>query len=119
MLEDVRAMWADPLIRVIVVALVLATIPAWFIWPGRPAVEAIDAAVLALFGPAMWFRGFLEDESPLAVVGIAVFSLGLVLEAIVWLASGNPPLGVELIFPAGLLIFIVALVARRRRSATA
>jgi hypothetical protein len=111
MKQWVRAVWADVPARVALVVSLLMRIPAWFLWPGRPLMEAIDALVIAAFLVTLMVRGLLGTDSRVTRSGAALAVVGLLLEAGFYVATGDRPYGVALIFPAGLLLLIGAGLA--------
>jgi hypothetical protein len=111
-----REVWADRPARIALVLAALVTIPAWFVWPGEPVMEAIDALVIAGFLATFWIRDLLGARGALVAIGIVVAIAGLVLEAVFYTASDDRPLMVALIFPAGLVLMLAAGVAQRSSS---
>jgi hypothetical protein len=100
--------WADVPARVAVLVAIAATVLEWFIDPNTDASEAIQALAMAAALATLWARGHIERHSALSDVALAVAVAGLVVEAGFHALADHPPLGVTLLFPAGLLLLIVA-----------
>jgi hypothetical protein len=109
-----QQVWADPIARVTLVLVVITTIPAWFIWSGDPLMEAVDAVVIGIFLLTLWLRQLLGSAGFLAGVAVVVAVVGLLVEAALYLATDDRPLVVATIFPAGLLLLLLAAFQERR-----
>ena len=116
MKEWLRSVWADVPVRVALVLVLLATILTWFVWPGRPLMEAIHAVAIAGLLLILMRRDLLGAESRAGRCGAAVAVVGLLTEAAFYLATDDRPLGVALVFPVGLLLLIGASVAEQRKT---
>ena len=101
-------MWADPWVRVALVLLVAGTIPAWFLAPGERAAEAAGALVIAFALVVLAWRGHAGPIRGLTAVALALAVGDLVAEAVLHTVDGDPPTAVQLVFPAGLVLLVVA-----------
>jgi len=117
MKEWFQPAWADIPSRIAIVVALISVIPTWFIWSGRPAVEAVGSIILAGALLTLWLRGMMGSEHPVLAAGVILTVAGLLLEAAFFLLTDERPIPVLLIWVAGLLLIVSADVIERRQRA--
>jgi hypothetical protein len=113
-----REIWADPVARIALLVALVSVVPAWFLWPGDPTMEAIDAIVIAAFLTTLWIRDLFGEKSSLLAAGLVIACAGLLIEAAYYLGTDDRPTVVAWIFPFGLLVLLGAALMERRSGRT-